>query len=150
MISLFFAVVVLVKLLERFDFIKAEVFDCCASARLISKSNQVYDVQIIPVSFPFQQTTTIAEFLDFFGMYVLSTFDLPVCRVGLHFQKDQWDTARIIDASWIATPNHKVSRLRMEKYKRRATGEPINCGTLSVHIIFSMIRRILADINFFA
>lgn len=86
-----------------------------------------------------------ATFLDYFALYVLCTFDLPICRVAVRFSVHNGSVKfYYIDASGIASTYRLAHQSRVEKYAaRRIPKVPFEVPRLGVLVTFKSIAKIL-------
>lgn len=115
--------------------------------------DKFFKVQVIPVAFICDQPSDLSAFQDFFALYVIANFDLPICRVGLHFTitpptetEPRKLIGKIVDASFINRIDTDVSRCRVEKYRARTCNEPVSVGKLSVMFIFCKLHDMVREV----
>lgn len=96
-----------------------------------------YPVQFIPVNVPFKPNVNFASYLNYFCLYVLSTFDLPICRVALHFPlKHAVENVLCIDVTSLVYETQPVHYVRMYKYRQRQIEYVKNSCSLQLMILF--------------
>ena len=83
-------------------------------------------------------------------MYVLASFDLPICRVALKFKiigptqtEERKMEGKCLDVSYINKQNADVTPGRLEKYQARTIHQPKSPGKLSTTVLFMTIYDML-------
>lgn len=116
-----------------------------------------YNVTFHLTKFPLKATHNITAYMDMFCLYVLSTFDLPICRVGIHFPirkaineynlTGTW-TCKVIDVSCMTHLKNPVTSDRINKYNQRIVKKhKKTCCNLKLMISFEKMFQICSMSN---
>lgn len=109
---------------------------------MTATNEDILPIQVIFVKFPVPQLQPPkGSFLDFFAIYVPSTFDMPVCRVAIRFPlKTDNRQFLYIDITGKSTTFRTIHASRLAKYNdRRLQHVPFEIPRLGVKIIFDYI-----------
>ncbi|KAK3923263.1 Holliday junction resolvase RecU, partial [Frankliniella fusca] len=86
-----------------------------------SLTHATVKTQIIQVNFE-ADVKNLNVFFDLMALYIVSKFDLPICRVAVNFPLDESSNEiYVLDLSSISKYNDNVKPERVEKYALRQT-----------------------------
>ena len=106
-----------------------------------------FTIKVIPVAFPFHNVMNVPSFQDFFAVYVLAHFDLPICKVAINFKLEinfgSSLTVRCIDTSFIDTPGNWDPSRVLKYEERKMTERVIQPGKMSLQLLFLWLKRVI-------